>query len=127
MAGSAYAYLTAPAMRQSFRHLGYPDYFRVELAVAKLLGVALLLAPVGARPKEWAYAGFAFTLVAAFVAHAAVGDPLALRLNPLYILALLLVSYFAYHRLRQAAPSGDATLIAAKRVAGSPATGGVAG
>ena len=41
--------------------LGFTDYFRVELAWAKLLGV-LLLAPVPPRLKEWAYAAFAVTL-----------------------------------------------------------------
>jgi hypothetical protein len=40
----------------------------VELAWAKLLGVVLLLAPVGSRLKEWAYAGFAITLVSALIA-----------------------------------------------------------
>ena len=42
--------------------LGFTDYFRVELAWAKLLGAVLLLAPVPARLKEWAYAAFAITL-----------------------------------------------------------------
>lgn len=35
------------------------QFFRVELSWAKLLGVVLMLAPVPARLKEWAYAGFA--------------------------------------------------------------------
>jgi hypothetical protein len=38
-----------------------------------LLGVILLLAPVPARLKEWAYAGFAITLGSALIAHLAVG------------------------------------------------------
>ena len=59
---------------QPVGHLGFPDYFRVELSWAKLLGVVLLLAPVAARLKEWAYAGFAITLVSALIAHLAVGD-----------------------------------------------------
>ena len=33
--------------------LGFTDYFRVELAWAKLLGAVLLLAPVPTRLKEW--------------------------------------------------------------------------
>jgi hypothetical protein len=36
--------------------LGFTDYFRVELAWAKVL------AAVPARPEEWAYAAFAITL-----------------------------------------------------------------
>jgi hypothetical protein len=46
----------------------------VELSWAKFLGVVLLLAPVPARLKEWAYAGFAITLGSALIAHFAVGD-----------------------------------------------------
>ena len=46
----------------------------MELSWAKLLGVALMLAPVPARLKEWAYAGFAINLVSALIAHLAVGD-----------------------------------------------------
>jgi hypothetical protein len=46
----------------------------VALAWVKLLGVVALLAPVPARLKEWAYAGFAFTLASALLAHLAVGD-----------------------------------------------------
>jgi hypothetical protein len=71
---TAYAQLRLPQVAEAFAHLGFPDYFRVELSLAKLLGVVLLLAPVPARLKEWAYAGFAITLVSALIAHLAVGD-----------------------------------------------------
>jgi hypothetical protein len=36
--------------------------------------VALLLAPVPARMKEWAYAGFAIDIASAIIAHLSVGD-----------------------------------------------------
>ena len=71
---TAYAQLSLPQVSEAFTHLGFPGYFRIELALAKLLGVVLLLAPVPARLKEWAYAGFAFTLGSALIAHFAVGD-----------------------------------------------------
>ena len=71
---TAYAQLSLPQVAEAFTHLGFPDYFRVELAWAKLLGVVLLLAPVPARLKEWAYAGCAFTLGSALIAHLSVGD-----------------------------------------------------
>jgi hypothetical protein len=61
-------------VEDAFTHLGYPAYFRVELAWAKIIGVVLLLAPVPVRLKEWAYAGFAINIVSAVVAHLAVGD-----------------------------------------------------
>jgi hypothetical protein len=71
---TAYAQLSLPVVADAFVHLGFPGYFRVELALAKLLGVMVLLAPVPARLKEWAYAGFAITLVSALIAHLSVGD-----------------------------------------------------
>jgi hypothetical protein len=74
MSFTAYAQLRLPEVAEAFTHLGFPDYFRVELALAKLLGVVLLLAPVPARLKEWAYAGFAIDLGSAVIAHHAVGE-----------------------------------------------------
>ncbi len=71
---TAYAQLRLPQVAAAFTHLGFPAYFRVELAWAKLLGVVLILAPGLARLKEWAYAGFAINLVSALIAHLSVGD-----------------------------------------------------
>ncbi|HVT09484.1 MAG TPA: DoxX family protein [Polyangia bacterium] len=71
---TAYAQLRLPQVASAFTHLGFPDYFRVELSWAKLVGVALLLAPVPPRLKEWAYAGIAIDLGSALIAHFAVGD-----------------------------------------------------
>jgi uncharacterized membrane protein YphA (DoxX/SURF4 family) len=99
---SASAYLTQPTMAAAFHHLGYPDYFRIELAIGKILGAILLLAPVAARFKEWAYAGFAITFISAFIAHTASGDPVANRIMPVIFLILLIVSYVTYHKQRKA-------------------------
>jgi DoxX-like family len=74
MSFTAYAQLRLPEVAEAFNHLGFPAYFRVELSWAKLLGVVLLLAPVPARLKEWAYAGFAIDLASALIAHLSVGD-----------------------------------------------------
>ncbi len=48
MGFTAYAQLSLPQVAEAFTRLGFPDYFRVELAWAKLLDVGLLLAPVPA-------------------------------------------------------------------------------
>src|SRR5690242_16284409 len=77
MGFTAYAQLSLPQVAQEFARLGFPDYFRVELSWAKLLGVAILLLPVSARLKEWAYAGFAINLASALIAHLALGEPAA--------------------------------------------------
>lgn len=74
MGFTAYAQLNLPQVAEAFARMGFPSYFRIELAWAKLIGIAVLLTPVPARLKEWAYAGFAITLVSALIAHLAVGD-----------------------------------------------------
>ncbi len=101
MAFSSYAYLTKPEMTAAFHHLGFSDYFRIELAIAKLIGAVALLVPVPAKVKEWAYAGFTFVFVSAFIAHTVSGDPVANRVMPLVFLVILGGSYFLYRKQRQ--------------------------
>ena len=97
---TAYAQLSLPQVAEAFTRLGFPAYFRVELALAKLLGVVLLLAPVPARLKEWAYAGFAITLGSALIAHFAVGDAPAVWGWAVVTGALWGLSYFFWRRLQ---------------------------
>ena len=86
-------------MKGAFVHLGFPDYFRIELTVAKALGVCALLLPgIPAKVREFAYAGFAITLVSASVAHFSSGDPLLFVIDPLLFLGALLVSYVYFRR-----------------------------
>ncbi|HEY8930611.1 MAG TPA: DoxX family protein [Mucilaginibacter sp.] len=99
MTYSAYVYLTQPMMAQAFSHLGFPPYFRVELAIAKVIGAILLIAPVASKIKEWTYAGFVVVFLSAFIAHTASGDPVSYRIMPVIFLALLIVSYYTRHRL----------------------------
>jgi peptidoglycan/LPS O-acetylase OafA/YrhL len=90
---AAGAYLThRPAVMAAFAHLGYPPYFANLLGIAKLLGVVALLWPRGRRIKEWAYAGFGITFIAAFVSHLVSGDG-AKALFPVVAMFLLVVSY----------------------------------
>ena len=96
---TAYAQLNLPQVAEMFTHLGFPAYFRVELAWLKLLGVVLLLAPVPARLKEWAYAGFAITLGSALIAHFAVGDAPEVWGWAAGTSVLWALSYYFWHRL----------------------------
>src|SRR5947208_9259991 len=104
MSFTAYAQLRLPQVAQAFTHLGFPAYFRVELSWAKFLGVVLLLAPVAAWLKEWAYAGFAITLVSALIAHFSVGDGPEAWGFAAGTCVLWALSYFLWRR-RQAARS----------------------
>lgn len=113
MGFTAYAQLRLPQVAQAFAHLGFPDYFRVELSLAKLLGVALLLAPAPKRLKEWAYAGFAFDLGSAVIAHVAVGDGPQAWGWALATGALWGVSYFFWRRLDVGAQRDQSRQLAA--------------
>jgi|SRR5215471_18043469 len=101
---TGYAQLSLPQVADAFTHLGFPDYFRVELAWAKFLGVLLLLAPVPARLKEWAFAGFAINIVSALIAHLAVGDGPEAWGWSVGTGVLWALSYFFWRR-REATPS----------------------
>jgi hypothetical protein len=84
------------------RHLGYPDYFRILLTVFKVAGALVLILPVfPARIKEWAYAGFGFSLIAAFVSNWAVDGFSGVTVFPLVVLAILSVSYSYFHKLNR--------------------------
>ena len=71
--------------------MGYPQQLRVLLGIAKLAGAIVLLLPRLPTLKEWAYAGFTFTWIAAIVAHYLAHD--GLFLLPVALLGSLAVSY----------------------------------
>src|SRR3984893_19112251 len=81
-------------MKGAFAHLGYPNYFKIELTVAKVLGVlALLTRGMPRTIRNFAYAGFTITLISASIAHFSSGDTLMFIVDPLMFLAALAVSY----------------------------------
>ena len=89
----AFTYLTtAPEAVERFMHVGYPQQLRILLGIAKLAGAIVLVLPRLPTLKDWAYAGFTFTWIAASVAHYLAGDG-ALSLLPVALIGLLAVSY----------------------------------
>jgi len=55
---SSYTYLFSKVTIEGIKELGFPDFFRIQLAVLKLIAVFLLLIPiVPIQIKEWTYAG----------------------------------------------------------------------
>ena len=80
-------------------HLGYPDYFRVFLNIMKVAGALVLIVPMApARLKEWAYAGFTFSLLAATFSHYMVDGLEAQTFFPLVILIIVLTSYVTFQK-----------------------------
>lgn len=91
-------YFTDPEVATGFGHLGFPDYFRQELGIAKILAAVLIILPmVPLRVKEWTYAGAGITFVSAFIAHTSV-DGVSTALAPLISLVLLVISYVYFHK-----------------------------
>jgi hypothetical protein len=90
---AGFSYLKGgPQVVQGFAHVGYPQQLRILLGIAKILGAITLLVPGLPVLKEWAYAGFTFAWIAAFLAHYLAKDgPIAFA--PLVLLVLLAVSY----------------------------------
>ncbi len=96
MSMSAFMFLSRnPEMMANMQGLGFPLFFVTILGVAKALGVIALVAPLGARLKEWAYAGFIFLFIGAGWTHIATGTPF---IAPLFFLAVLGVSYWAWKK-----------------------------
>ncbi|MBX2915053.1 MAG: DoxX family protein [Cyclobacteriaceae bacterium] len=77
-----------------FAHLGYPAYLLTILGVWKVLGVIVILTPRFPILKEWAYAGFTFTMSGAIVSHFAVGDGAAEYFGPTLLLVLTGLSWY---------------------------------
>ncbi len=88
--------------KEGLRHLGYPSYFGTAIVVFKVLGVLTLVIPqISHRLKEWAYAGFVFDFLFASISHAAVDGVNGQTFFPIIALAILMVSYFYYHKLKE--------------------------
>ena len=102
MGFTAYAQLRLPQVAEAFTQLGFPAYFRVELALLKLAGILVLLLPAPARLKEWAHAGFAITLVSALIAHFSMGDDASKWSWAAGTAVLWAISYFFFRKLAHA-------------------------
>ncbi len=95
---SSFMYLTQnPELMKGLTQLGLPAFMVSILGVSKLLGALALVNPWWNKLKEWAYAGFAFTLIGAVWAHIATNTPF---IAPLFFLLLLAVSYYFRSRLQ---------------------------
>lgn len=89
--------------KQGISSLGYPQYFGVALAIAKVLGATSLIIPaISAKIKEWAYAGLTFDFIFAAISLYSVKGMNAEVFFPFVTLAILAVSYFNFHKIQAA-------------------------
>lgn len=75
--------------------MGYPPYFIMALGISKIAGVIALLIPNLKRLKEWAFAGFTFDVVFAFISGRAI-DSNADCLKAAIVFCVLMLTYFLF-------------------------------
>jgi hypothetical protein len=98
---AAYGYLSgSPQSVQGFAHVGYPQQLRIILGIAKPLGAIAVIVPGMVKLKEWAYAGFTFAWISAFIAHYLAKDG-AIAFAPLHCWSCL-------HRAKSSVDSFEA-------------------
>ena len=91
---SAYGYLFSENVIAGVEKLGFPSFFRIELAILKIVAVVIILIPgIPMLAKDWAYAGIALFYLTAIVAHIAHKDPFVITIINVILLIVLVVSY----------------------------------
>lgn len=83
-----------PEETERMAHLGYPAYILTLLGGWKIAGVIAVLIPRFPLIKEWAYAGFFFTMSGALFSHSVMSDPPADFFGPTLLLILTAVSWY---------------------------------
>ncbi|MCW3125544.1 MAG: DoxX family protein [Bacteroidetes bacterium] len=100
MLWSAYNFNFNDTYRAAFHHLGLPDWFKMELTFAKILGTLALLLPFTPyRLRMFAYCGFAIVLLSTPIAHLSSGDSPLMEVGHAFFFVTLTVSYIYYHRI----------------------------
>lgn len=87
-------FIASPEQMEPYLKLGYPKYFIMMLGVVKIIGVIAILAPGLPRIKEWAYAGFFFTMIGALYSHASSGSAGVDFFGPSLLIVLIAVSWY---------------------------------
>jgi len=98
---SSYTYLYSKQTIIGIKALGFPDFFRVQLAILKLIAVLILLFPqIPLVVKEWAYAGVGLFFITAIVAHTVHKDPISITFVNIVLVAIMIVSYVYLHKIK---------------------------
>ncbi len=80
--------------------MGYPPYFILSLGVAKILGAIVLLIPNLKQLKEWAFAGFTFDVIFAFISSLYINS-YADWLKAVIAFCLVLLTYSLFRIINQ--------------------------
>lgn len=94
---------TSEMAKQGIAHLGYPEYFGYALAAFKVCGSIVLIIPqFPARLREWAYAGFGFDFIFAFISLTAVDGLTSMGIAPVIAMLILVGSYVGWVKTKKA-------------------------
>jgi uncharacterized membrane protein YphA (DoxX/SURF4 family) len=93
-------FINSETAKEGMRHLGLPEWFRWEVSIGHIIGGILLIVPISKRIKEWVYVAFAIDFISAFIAYLSIDGWIGNTFFPLVMLALLIVSYIYYHKLK---------------------------
>ncbi|WP_040472573.1 DoxX family protein [Aquimarina agarivorans] len=97
---SAYTYIFSKATIEGVRELGFPDHFRIQLGILKVIAVLILLIPqIPIQYKEWAYSGVFLFFITAIVAHTAHKDPIVITLINILLIAITFYSNYSLHKI----------------------------
>jgi putative oxidoreductase len=102
---SAYYSFTHPG---DFQMLGFPNYFRIQLSILKVIGVIVLVLPkTPVRIREWVYVAFGICIFSALIAHISSGDELSKILFVSIDSVLFVTSAVIVQRYEKAAVLND--------------------
>lgn len=94
LAGGIQQMLQIGGYNEIVTQLGYPLYLLSILGTWKILGVIAFLIPKKTLLKEWAYAGFFFTMSGAAISHFAVGQPIKEAIPSIILLLVTVTSWY---------------------------------
>lgn len=81
------------AGKEAMIQLGYPIYFLTIIGFAKIFGAIAIVQNQFTIVKEWAFAGFAFTFIGAFLSRVFIGNGIGLLIPPVVMLGVMFLVY----------------------------------
>lgn len=97
---SSFGYLFSKQVIEGIEKLGFPNFFRIQLAILKMIAILILLIPqIPIQIKDWAYVGVGLFYLTAIIAHFVHKDPIMINSINIILFGLLIVSNIYLHKL----------------------------
>ena len=92
-------FINSPMAIEGTRHLGLPEWFRLEVSIGSFIGGLILIVPMPCKSlKEWAYVAFGIVYLSALIAHLAIDGAHIASFTPLLAFGVLLTSYLCWKK-----------------------------